>query len=424
VHKLEYHVPEKYSKARPSFAYNHVNHLDTSISKHPEGSKLHGGYTGDTPAVMYNPIEVQSLVGADSGPRGLADYVEHDRGQLGLHIVSFSDATLVTMNWLHSLWDAMGRSEFLRAWIAILDGRDNDVRPFHGFNTDPLKELGLHPQETYELADRVLSIPQLIIFGLRRTWEQLMHKEEGRILCIPSAFIQKLREEAIPEAKQAASSDSGSRSQDVFLSDGDLMFSWLGRSIVRHSPIRHGRTVAFFNAFGMRGVLEKEGMLPNDAAYVANCVTSVYTLIPAGDVANRPIGYVASKLRQTLKVQGTREQLEASIALVQKSFAKTGYPAIFGDATMQMIVVSNWSKAKFFEMDFSAAIVDSPSSSNEHSKTRGKPSYIQPIAYSDYSKRFAFNVSGKDNDGNYWLTGVLRKAAWDRFDKALKGGEV
>jgi len=394
------------------------------IAKHPLGSQVPSGYAGEGPSVVIEPRKVADLAGVETGPKVLADYVGQDRGQLGLHIESFTDATLVTLNWLHTLWDAMGRREFLLSWIAILEGRDDDVRPFHGFDTDPLKELGLHPKEPYELANRRLSLFQLIIFGLRRFWEEWRHEEGGRVLCVPSSFLQKLREQAMADLKEEAAKDSRKVDEDFFLSDGDLLVSWIGRSIVKHSPIRHSRTIAFFNAFGMRGLLQKDGTLPSDEAYVSNCVTSVYTLVSAGDVVNRPLGYTASRIRQTLKVQGTREQLEAGLALIKESYEATGYPAIFGDATMQMVIISNWSKARFFEMDFSAAIVEgSGDPSREGSKKRGKPTYIQPVGYSDYSKRCAFNVSGKDNDGNYWLAGGLRKAAWERMEEALKRGE-
>ncbi|PKS12300.1 hypothetical protein jhhlp_001600 [Lomentospora prolificans] len=420
--ELEYHVPEKYDESRPAFTYGHVTH-DMPIEKHPLGSKLPRGYTGEGPGVLLDPTETEDLMGATKGPRTLADYVEHDKPQIGLHIVSFTDATLVTLNWLHTLWDAMGRSEFLHAWMAVLDGREDEVKPFLGFDTNPLQELGLHPKETYELADRRLSIPQLIVFGIRRALEQILHKDEGHVICIPGKFLQGLREKSLAELKEAAAaSGDGKGEEDIFISDGDLILAWLGRTVVKHHSIRGSRTVSLFNAFGMRGLLAKD-LLPPSSAYVANAVSTAYTLIPARDIINRPLSYTASRVRQTLKVQGTRGQLEACLALIKETYDKTGYPALFGDATMQLVIVSNWSKAKFFEIDFSSAIVDKADAAPEAMKRRGRPVYIQPFAYSDYSTRCAFNVSGKDADGNYWLTGALRKEGWVRLKEALKRGE-
>ncbi|CAI4211666.1 unnamed protein product [Parascedosporium putredinis] len=401
--KYEYHIPQAFNDSRPAFTYSHVNH-GVPIAEHPAGSQVPSGQpVGDSPSILPAPPEIAKLASPADGPRTLADYVEHDRPQIGLHVVSFADATLVSISGLHTLWDAMGRKEFLLAWIAVLEGREDEVKPFSGFDEDPLRELGSQPSEPFDLVDRRLSMLQLLVYGLRHKFEQVAHDEDAGVICIPAKFLASLRDEAMAEL------------------DG---FS--ARAVVKHTPIRSARTVTLFNALSLRGILADE-LLPSTDAYVANAISGINTILPARDIAERPLGYTAAKIRQTLGTQTTRDQQEACVALMKETFARTGYPALFGDATMQMVLMTNWSKAKFFDLDFSSAVVGRGDAveigGDDVARKPGRPTYVQPVSFSDFSTRYAFNVAGKDANGNYWLYGVLRKKTWARMAEALKRGE-
>lgn len=58
---------------------------------------------------------------------------------MGLHIVSFNDATLVTLHWLHVAFDALGFGALLDSWVLMVQGREHEVLPLHGYDYDPLK---------------------------------------------------------------------------------------------------------------------------------------------------------------------------------------------------------------------------------------------------------------------------------------------
>ena len=53
-------------------------------------------------------------------PQCLDDYIFTDRPMLGLHIVSFVDATLITLSWSHVLADALGNKALFDAWSLVL----------------------------------------------------------------------------------------------------------------------------------------------------------------------------------------------------------------------------------------------------------------------------------------------------------------
>lgn len=103
------------------------------------------------------------------------------------------------------------------------------------------------------------------------------------------------------------------------------------------------------------------------------------------------------------------------MSMVRQSQART--PPFFGDPSMHMVTYSNWSKAKMFETDFSAAIKpDSPSPSEGH--VPGRPTYIQNCQHG-LTLPNAFPIMGKDAHGNYWLSGYLNKGNWDKINEIL-----
>jgi len=79
---------------------------------------------------------IRVVTDAESKPLFIEDYILSDRAQLGLHITTFEDGTFVTITWLHTLLDAMGRSALLLAWQAMLEGREDDVPDFLGYDEE------------------------------------------------------------------------------------------------------------------------------------------------------------------------------------------------------------------------------------------------------------------------------------------------
>lgn len=51
-----------------------------------------------------------------------SSWTETDLPALCVHVVSFADATLLTLSWSHVFLDAIGRQSLLKAWIAVLNG--------------------------------------------------------------------------------------------------------------------------------------------------------------------------------------------------------------------------------------------------------------------------------------------------------------
>ncbi|KAK1673230.1 hypothetical protein BDP55DRAFT_556780 [Colletotrichum godetiae] len=408
--KLEYHIPELYDPERPAIAYSHFEY-GHSIQNHPIASQLPKATS--KPTVIGTPPErFQDLMRRPDGPKSMQDFIYRDEPQLSLHIESFNDATLVSLTWLHTLFDGMGRQELLIAWTATLEGRDNDVKPFHGFDTDPLTELGKNPTEPFVLADQQLSVWGLIRFILRYLWDIIRHpSEENRIACIPAAHIKALKEQVKEElSAQNAGPDK------LFASEGDIVTAFIGRLWSQHLPANSSKPVILGNVINIRPALARD-ILPEKTAFLSNATSLIITRITAKDLRTKPLSYTAAAVRRSIQEQGTREQIEARKALEEKHSA-----IMFGDKNMHQILLSNWGKAKFFETDFSAAVVKPGWTSLAQPHKLGKPSLILNANYvRGFSLRFAGPIIGKDLDGNIWWGGNLREGLWDKIAQTLEG---
>lgn len=68
-------------------------------------------------------------------PAKIDHWIYTDAAQPSLQIINFAYATFVTITWLHTLLDAMGRHALLYAWQSMLEGREEDVPEFVGFES-------------------------------------------------------------------------------------------------------------------------------------------------------------------------------------------------------------------------------------------------------------------------------------------------
>lgn len=339
-------------------------------------------------------------------PRSIDDYLNQDRGQVGLHIVSFTDATLVVLYYNHTSFDLLGWGAMMTAWTHILHGREDQILDPLGPETagptgaDPLRDLGTAPTEPHVLADKHLSMSGLVGYGLLNVAEMAIRNKENRIVCIPGAFVDKLRAQSM--AKLQAEAAPGE--PKPFLSDNDVLLAWWARVTVA-DVVDPGsnRTISIQNAASARRALG----LSDERPYVSNAFTIRYTLLPACDLLDAPVGDVARAIRRSLVEQGSRAQVEAYFAL-QRAAPGRMLP-FFGDAAMHMLTFSNWSKANLYGHDFSPAAGGTAAVF---------PSYIQ-TSQLPFSFPEGFCVIGQDQARNYWLYGFRVAGLWDKVEKAL-----
>ncbi|KAI1638273.1 hypothetical protein F4809DRAFT_601081 [Biscogniauxia mediterranea] len=412
--EIEYHVPAEFTAERPAVSFSHVDYV-MPISEHPLASKLPQP-SSTRPAVVGDPGEFTSLVQSEQTPTSIDDYLTQDRGQLGLHVVSFTDATLVVLYYNHTSFDLLGWGALMTAWTHVLHGRESLVATPVGGDPgsddfDSLRNLGTNPTERHVLADRHMPLSSLVGYGFRNVVDMAVRAKENRIVCVPGAFVQKLRAEALAELEAAAGPG-----EKPFVSEADVLAAWWARIAVTSLMAPESkRTVSIQYAASARKALGLSSDPAKDP-YFSNMFTILYSLLPAHDIINKPVSYLASEIRRSIVEQGTREQVEAYFALQRQSPGRM-FPS-FGDAGMHMMTLSNWGKADLYGHDFGPAAL-----SKEEGAKGQFPSYIQTTQL-PFSFPEGFCTIGKDGKGNWWLYGFRVAGLWAKIEKVLAEIEV
>ena len=167
-------------------------------------------------------------------------------------------------------------------------------------------------------------------------------------------------------------------------------------------------------------------LIPKSTAYVGNATAGLYTHFTLKHFLGLPLGHIAAKLRKSIVDQGNREALEAS----HRDQRLGHYDHVLPPGTTmipKIIIMSNWNKARFFETDFSAALVPGKSETSNRGGRRGRPTYYHTNGIfrrqSDWvSLAHMTNLVGRDAKGGYWVTASMPKESKERFMKSIVDG--
>ncbi|KAK2036271.1 hypothetical protein LZ31DRAFT_561260 [Colletotrichum somersetense] len=508
------------SKSETASSLSFSSSSSSSSSKSTSNEAVHN--SGPWMVEPGSGVDFSPLMRQAGDPTCFEDYLYQDKPMIGLQITTFNDATLVSLGFSHIMWDAMGLKDLLDAWSLTLQGRQSEIVPL--IENDPLASLGKmtwtgtaaisasppSSPEQYQHVDKQLKVLQLLRLGFRKALDKLLNKnsmEEFRTVCVPAIYIDSLRKDALQALRQEGSSIPGigaSREKHEvhlpipFLSDGDVLCAWWTRKIINsrvRKATKSNKTIAILNMMGLRGVMAQAGLLPKSGALVGNAIAPVPVFLRARDlVSEGPLGLgrVAGALRLAIAQLSTRPQVEALLSLQRSSHGKKdedkvnnkkasankgkgkpGLPVLFGDGGMHMIVCTNWTKADFFGVDFSPAVVDEigcdglwseervprsdlpfgdsnaspdvvvtgemgcdglwegehemrskppspplaaaremarPTGVHMHLITAGTPAFLMSI----------FTILGRDANGDYWVQGRLRKEYWAHIEAAVR----
>lgn len=405
---LEYHVPSGYDVKRPAFIFKTTQQLKQTIHA---PSRI----SNDRPSVLAPTEDLDHLVYDEDRPRRLEDWIYSDRPQLHIHVSTFTNATIVTVTWLHTLTDIMGISSLFHAWTAVLRGDPDETIPtptgmFQ--RDDPLAALSKRiPPEKYVNYDQLLRGLGAIRLGVRFLLERLFYpREEERIVCVPAAYLVRLH----AQAQQSLPSTLDSK--PAFVSPSDVLFAWWARTVFAALEPQSNQTALLANIFDIRKSLAETDLLPPGRPYFGNALANAYTLLSVEQLLHDPLGHVALRIRKSLEQQRTVEQICAQAALNERAWAESAHPAYIGDGGTVFQVCANWNKAGLYSLDFSPALTDVRTESN------GKASFIHTTRCTQASSwRNIGVVLGQDSAGDWWISWNLRAALWAKVEGLMKG---
>ncbi|KAK0621645.1 hypothetical protein B0T17DRAFT_618069 [Bombardia bombarda] len=284
-----------------------------------------------------------------------------------------------TTAWQHVVFDALGMQYVVENWSAMLWGREPEIPTPCGLHSDPFNPLAEGTRlvtEPHVLPDQRVGLGGMLKWGLGYGVDMLVRAKENRMVCVPETCWRPQLGKALAELL-AEALEKGEDVDKVFLTEKDVL-------------------VAASIAMSLRKAFEGDP-IPTAAEhpYVGNAFGWANVLVRAGDVASKPLSWLAPQVRRAINEQGTRAQHEAYYAMVRES--GMGLPiVIFGDGGMAQAGFSHWSKAGLFDLNFA------PARKNVH-VSRDVPfrlSYVQEN-HGPVKPVYGFFVFGKDARGNY-----------------------
>lgn len=455
--KLEIHVPTEFTAKRPAVRFSHET-LDMDISKHALASRLPTPTDGGS--VQNGADSFEELAAPEDAPRSLDDFLTRDVAQLGLHVISFTDATMVSITWPHTMSDALGLQALVTNWSRVLAGKEDEVVPLLGVEDDPLATVGkgeMHKtEEPWALRCQILGSLGWIRFILTMLWDAICVGQcQQHMIYLPARSMAKLRESAMDDlaATMAAGADGGvvendwhpqnvpssssssssSRSGGVgrpFLTENDVLTAWMTRMAAHSLGPNSTRSIAFLNFFEVRSRLPAVFQPADRAAYVGNFIFASWAHVGAWDAQEAPLGAVALRYRALLAAQTTEGQIRGLLRTFRERMAAGRRIGTMRPNSM-MVTCTNWTKAKLFDLvDLSPAVVRKGTPFGGAAHKPGRPVYYHAVNLRPLSAvkkggppkvgtQMGVNILGKDAGGNYWIMAILPPKSWPRIESEL-----
>ncbi|TPX07066.1 uncharacterized protein E0L32_011054 [Thyridium curvatum] len=442
--KLELHIPRPFTAERQAAGMTHTS-FDTCIDDHPLARQLPRPTPGQF-SMQPAPNQFLPLAFGDTGPKVLEDWLSTDAPQVWIHIVSFRDATLVTLRWLHLTSDAMGISHLVSAWSQVLAGKEDEIPPMLSLEHDPVgdivrggrpgKDGGTVPEERLALADKRVTGVKLFLFIVRFLVDLLLYpRAKQQMMFLPRAVVQKLKSRALSELEEDCSSNIGPAAETVldrktgkpFLSTGDVTAAWLAQVAAQSIPPTSRRTHCIVSAMDLRervpSVVDIE-----KGVYVQNFASTVWTMLPSQVVhphtpRSASLGKLAGRLRWDVAQQSTEPQIRAAIRMECQNLEATGQRLLFGDPSNFLTVFTNWTRTRFDEVaDFSPAVV-LPAGAKPDWPTEtlpGRAVYFHGSAVIAGEDTQSLLGIYENSTGDVWINGVMPPHLWSVAEEELR----
>ena len=329
---------------------------------------------------------------------------------------------MVSLNWSHTLADAMGCRELIAAWCLVLAGKEDQVPQLKGFQEDPLASFGASlPAEPYVLADKELKGFRGLTFNIRYIASLLFGpKALSKTICVPEAFIASLRSRAQEELTAGLNEGAIDKTQDgklPLLSDNDILVAWLSRLFLSSCSKRY---VMIKNIFEVRTRLGE--LFDPNAAYVQNTYLGAFVISRRKHFMSKPLGHAAAEVRKAVSEQTTTKQAHGQAYLMHQSIKKYGNILLFGEPSSDFLAFTNWSRSRFYdEIDFSPAVggvEDRDEKDPTISATSGKVGYMH-CDMRGLGNRGLLLIMGKDTRGDYWISGYFPAKVWRSVEKSF-----
>lgn len=133
------------------------------------------------------------------------------------------------------------------------------------------------------------------VSGVELFWQ---YREEERIIFLPANYIKRMHAEAMEDL---AVRYTGESNIPRFISEGDVLFAWWARVVLRAAKPSPNQTINMRNTYCCRSLLADLGHIPSaGSALVTNAVFTTLTFLLVHQVLEEPLGFTAFEVRNSL----------------------------------------------------------------------------------------------------------------------------
>ncbi|KAK2603910.1 hypothetical protein QQS21_003945 [Conoideocrella luteorostrata] len=436
---FEIHCPRIFTVERPAVTFSHDDdYRDNSISEHPLGSRFPRSTNLDEVTSIPYDSELQNLAIRTSFPTSIDDVIGKDAPILSLHVVTFSDSTIVGLSWPHILTDAFGIRVLLHSWSLVLAGRESDVPPVLSAKQDIAYEVEKQINQGDVEHPSIVPAQDLIINKHRMSKGQLLQflvrymcsaygKQgfERRLVYLPKRAVDALVDTTRQEADNS-SVEMGVKEEGLYISRGDAITAWFSALVYTLQP--KPRDISILSLVNLRYRLQP--LLPtteiagSSGFHLQNLfLVSHMKLVAEVDLGkDRSVGSIAVKTKRQAHLQTQQDQLTGLLRLAcSKITPGKNLSVLYGGVKDNMILVNNMIRMDFFTaVDFSPAVARQRDLSSSRKNPPGTIiSFLFGYLNDRVPRASALTMLGSDHSGGHYLIMSMEPKHWHAVDAEL-----
>ncbi|GAB0138171.1 hypothetical protein EsDP_00006415 [Epichloe bromicola] len=403
--KLEIHVPQRFTAARPAFQFAHEE-FESSISEHPLGRDLPDAQ-GDEVS-LSPPLDHLRRCGLGPGfPTVMADLIDRDAPQLCFKIISFNDATVFANTFSHCTWDISGVKAFMGSLQLVLDGREDDVPPMLGASSDILAEIADQHKRC------ALDTEPLLQTSIeRKEGDESPPQDpllEERIIRIPLATLERLRGVVAKEDPMEDDETFMNCQTDELLMA--LTVKQIAKAQLRPRPLK------LLNIYNARLVIPR--IAKAKGIYGQNLVLLSPQFLPQ-EVATGSMAQIIYSQRECFAQSAVPDNVARSLQVVLGAIkADLDITALRDNGEAEPLLINNLVRLSTnIDVDLSSAVVRQGRSSQTRMNGLGTPDFCYLTLPNNTYGMMRVTTLGSYNGDGCWMFGELPSRAWELIYEA------
>ncbi|SNX87151.1 probable Acetyltransferase involved in MEL production [Melanopsichium pennsylvanicum] len=390
------------------------------------GKAVNGQLSRDCISIGLAPDrQEQDKMTCTNACKSFKELLKADQSFVTAHATLFSDATVITIAFSHTLGDAFAIKSIFSAWADTLRTQTPPAA-LEGLGKDPYREYLPDGRNAVDQEGRELGLPlgwkkfgfvKKIRLIANLLWDIKIKRPEREFVQIyihvPDQKVSELIAEAKADLAKPSSAKAREKERDLNISTFNVLFAFLLQNIhaANSKPRRKSSVLTIINAKTRPPAGHKPTDYPQHQLW-GGAIAAPLDKLSSGHYATLPLGQVALHIRESLRQHIEPDNLQKMIAkeLNHGLWKKpSGKLIFFAGPNDYWFGCTEWRSVKFNEVDFGGGLqsaVKERGLGEEKEDTRVRPVTIGTHMEIPVTQRNRWVIFG-DAGGGVWLSGGL-----------------